>query len=307
MTDVTIAIPTFRRPKGLARLLESLAQLETAADVTVIVGDNDADGCQGFAVCEALKKNGYRWPLEALVVPERGISQNRNALAAKALSRPAMEILVMIDDDEWVQPEWLDAFLRTQSRYQADAVEGRVVAVFKDGTTTRYYEGVTSDRGASGPIGLLQSTANVLVTRHALERMPAPHFDLRFALSGGEDKDFFVRLKTQGARFAWSAEAFIYADVPESREGLRWALTRAYRVGNSDMRVFLKHHAGFAAIVPELAKIAGALLLSPFMAIIFVVDENRRRAALRKLFRAIGKLAALFGSHYQEYSVIHGD
>ena len=307
MADVTIAIPTFRRPKGLARLLDSIASLKTAADVTVIVGDNDAEGRQGFAVCETLRERGYRWPLEAMVVAERGISQNRNALVARALSRPAMQYLVMIDDDEWVQPEWLDAFLRTQSQFQADAVEGRVVAVFKDGTTTRHYEGVTSDRGASGPMGLLQSTANVLMTRRALEQIPPPHFDLQFALSGGEDKDFFVRLKAQGARFAWSAEAVIYADVPDSRAGARWALARAYRAGNSDMRVFLKHRENLMAMLRELAKIAGALLLSPLTAVIFVASANRRRAALRKFFRAAGKVAALFGSHYQEYSVIHGD
>lgn len=306
MADVTIAIPTFHRPKGLARLLDSLAKLETAADVMVIVGDNDAEGRQGFSVCELLKANGYRWPLDAIVVPERGISQNRNALVARALSRPAMQFLVMIDDDEWVQPLWLDAFLRTRSQFQADAVEGRVVAVFKDGTT-RYYEGVTSDRGSSGPIDLLQSTANVLVARRALEQLTPPHFDLQFALSGGEDKDFFVRLKSQGARFAWSADAFIYADVPASREGARWALARAYRAGNSDMRVFLKHHTAFAPVLREIAKIGGALLLSPLMAVIFLADANRRRAALRKFVRAAGKAAALFGSHYQEYSVIHGD
>jgi len=307
MADVTIAIPTFHRPKGLARLLDSIARLETAADVTVIVGDNDAEGRQGFAVCETLRERGYRWPLDAMVVAERGISQNRNALVARALSRPAMQFLIMIDDDEWVQPEWLDAFLRTQSQFEADAVEGRVVAVFKDETTTRHYEGVTSDRGASGPMALLQSTANVLMTRRALEQIPPPHFDLQFALSGGEDKDFFVRLKAKGARFAWSAEAVIYADVPDSRAGARWALARAYRAGNSDMRVFLKHRSNLMAMLRELVKIAGALLLAPLTAVIFVASANRRRAALRKFFRAAGKVAALFGSHYQEYSVIHGD
>lgn len=306
MADVTIAIPTFRRPKGLARLLDSLAKLETSAAVTVLVGDNDGEGRQGLAVCEAVCANGYRWPLDAIVVAERGISQNRNALVAHALARPQMEILVMLDDDEWVPPGWLDALLGTQSRFRADAVEGRVLAIFKDGTT-HYYEGVTSDRGPSGLVDLLQSTANVLVTRRALEQLTPPYFDPQFALSGGEDKDFFVRLKGQGARLAWSADAFIHAEVPESREGIRWALRRAYRAGNTDMRVFLKHHGAFAPVLGEIGKIGGALLLSPLMTVIFFADANRRRAALRRFFRAAGKLAALFGSHYQEYSVIHGD
>ena len=307
MPDVTIAIPTFRRPKGLARLLASLAALETEAGVSILVGDNDGEERRGFELCETLRRSGYRWPLEAFVVKERGISQNRNALVARALTRPAMQILVMVDDDEWVQPHWLDAFLRTQSAFRADAVEGLVIAVFEDGTTTRHYEGVTGDLGPSGPMTMLQSSANILVTRRALEQMAPPHFDLQFALSGGEDKDFFVRLKAQGARFAWSAEAVIYADVPATRAGAKWAFARAYRAGNSDMRVFLKHRANIVSMMREIAKIAGALLLSPLLVLILAASPNRRRAALRKFFRAAGKTAALFGSQYQEYSVIHGE
>ncbi|MDE3115118.1 MAG: glycosyltransferase [Pseudomonadota bacterium] len=307
MTDLTIAIPTCRRPKGLRRLLASLAALETEAAVTVLVGDNDAEGRQGHDLCGALKQEGYRWPLEAILVKQRGISQNRSALVARALERPQMQILVMLDDDEWVQPEWLEALLRAQSRFDADAVEGRVIAVFKDGTTTGQYEGIAYDCGPSGLKDILHSTANVLVTRRALERMAPPHFDPQFALTGGEDKDFFVRLKAQGARLAWSREAFIYSDVPQSRTGARWTFARAYRTGNSDMRVFLKHRTGAAALLREFAKIGGALLLWPLLALILALSPTRRMAALRKVCRAAGKMAALFGSHYQEYSVIHGE
>jgi len=307
MTDITIAIPTFRRPKGLRRLLASLAALETDVTITVLVADNDAEGHKGYDLCRTLSDEGYRWPLEAIIVEERGISYNRNALVTRALARPQMQFLAMVDDDEWLQPHWLDAFLRTQSAFDADVVEGRVVAVFKDGTTTRHYEGVTSDCGPSGTMKMLQSSANILMSRRLLDEMAPPHFDPAFALSGGEDKEFFVRLKALGARFAWSSEAFIYADVSDSRAGARWAFARAYRTGNSDMRVFLKHRTGGAALLREIAKTAGALLLSPVMALILAVSPNRRTAALRKFCRAAGKTAALFGSHYQEYSVIHGE
>ncbi|MBU6442317.1 MAG: glycosyltransferase [Alphaproteobacteria bacterium] len=307
MTDITIAIPTFRRPKGLARLLASLAELQTDAAVTVLVGDNDAETHQGYDLCAALKDEGYRWPLEAIVVTERGISQNRSALVARALERPGMQFLAMVDDDEWVQPEWLEALLRAQSQFDADAVEGRVIAVFKDGTTTGQYEGIAYDCGPSGKKAILHSSANILVTRRVLERMAPPHFDPQFALTGGEDKEFFVRLKALGARLAWSREAVIYSDVPQSRTGARWAFARAYRTGNSDMRVFLKHRIGTASLFGELAKIGGALLLSPLLALILALSPTRRMAALRKFCRAAGKTAALFGSHYQEYSVIHGE
>src|SRR5262249_37183933 len=45
VTSVTVCIPTFRRRDSLARLLESLARIQTGgAEVTVVVVDNDAEG-----------------------------------------------------------------------------------------------------------------------------------------------------------------------------------------------------------------------------------------------------------------------
>jgi glycosyltransferase involved in cell wall biosynthesis len=307
MADVVIAIPTFRRPRGLARLLASLADLRTCVNVTVIVGDNDAAIHQGQDLCAQTRARGYRWPLECIVVAERGIAQNRNALVAAALEKSSTEFLAMLDDDEWVEPDWLDALLETRSLFAADAIEGPVRGVHEDGSAAQDYAGVASHRGASGPVECIEGAGNVLIARSALERLSSPWFDPAFALSGGEDKDFFQRLKAQGARFAWSAEAVSYTAVPESRTGLKWTLARAYGVGNSDMRVFLKHQAGPGSMLREIAKIAGALLLSPPAALLHWANPDRRLKALSKLYRAAGKTAALFGSHYQEYSVIHGE
>jgi len=78
---VVIAIPTFRRPKSLARLLYAIAGLKTEAKVSVLVADNDAEAHQGFDFCTNLAPN-YRWPLTVVIEPARGISQVRNRLIA---------------------------------------------------------------------------------------------------------------------------------------------------------------------------------------------------------------------------------
>ena len=80
MTDVVVAVPSFRRPQGLERLLTALEKLQTSARVLVLVADNDVDGREAFAVCERLRTRGYRWPLDCVVAQERGIAQARNAL-----------------------------------------------------------------------------------------------------------------------------------------------------------------------------------------------------------------------------------
>ena len=307
MAEITIVIPTFRRPLGLTRLLAALEKLQTNASVTVLVADNDAEGREGLAVCERLRPT-YRWPLQSVLAPQRGISQVRNVLVEAALARPGMQFLAMLDDDEWPEPQWLEALLKAQAATGAGTIQGSILCDFEEQPQAwaDYFDGMSDIRHASGPIDMPQGTGNLLITRAALETIVAPWFDPAFALTGGEDRDFFTRLQAAGGAFAWSDEALVHTFVPATRANLKWALNRAYSIGNSDMRVFLKYEATLRAWSLELIKIAAALLLSPVLFAILAFDANRRTNALRRFYRAAGKINALLGRQYNEYSVIHG-
>ncbi|HVV29049.1 MAG TPA: glycosyltransferase family A protein [Rhizomicrobium sp.] len=295
---VVICIPTFRRPRMLRRLLEAIAALETSADISVLVADNDARDHAGFDLCRSLR--GYRWPLEAVIAHERGIAQARNRLIEEALKTDAA-FIAMIDDDEWPQQDWIGNFLKAAHETGADVLQGSILFGRESAA-----DGHADIRRATGPAAMLQGAGNLLIRRAVLEEMAAPWFDPQFALSGGEDQDFFVRLAHAGKRFAWCDEARAFGDVPESRAGLGWLLRRAYSVGNSDMRVLLKHRPGAARLAAELAKILAALLLAPPVAVILAASPNRRAVPLQKLSRAAGKLSAMLGVSYNEYAVIHG-
>ncbi len=307
MPDILVAIPTFRRPKSLARLLDAIAKLDTKLSVCVLVADNDADGHEGFDLCRRLRVS-YRFPLDTIVVPERGIAQVRNALVERALDRYSAPFIAMIDDDEWPSPDWLDQFLRVQKQTGADALQGSVLFARAGKVAwTAHREGVRDIRRASGPTDMLQGAGNLLISRACLAKLKRPCFDPDFALSGGEDRDFFVRLAREGFRFAWADEAIAHGDVPDVRLGVRWALARAYAVGNTDMRVVLKHWPGLPALLREWAKIVGAFVLSPLLFVLLALYPNRRVDALALLFRAAGKAAAMFGLHATPYSVTHGE
>ncbi len=307
MPEIVVAIPTFRRPQSLTRLLAALEKLETDAAVTVLVADNDGERREGLEVCESRRAQGYRWPLDAFVAPERGIAQARNALVERALDL-ACDFIAMLDDDEWPDPYWLAAFLEVQRQTGADALHGAILREFESapGAWAARCDGVAPLRAATGPVAMIEGSGNILVRRACFEGLARPCFDPAFALSGGEDRDFFERLRRQGRRFAWCDEAIAHAWVPASRANLKWALSRAYRVGNSDMRVFLKHRQTRAARAREVSKIVAALLLFPFLFVVLGVVSNRAVDALRKLFRAAGKIAAMRGRYYDEYAVTHG-
>lgn len=307
MSDVAVVVPTFRRPQGLKRLLESLARLETRAQVEVVVADNDAPAHEGRAVCAALAAS-YRWPLTAITVAERGIAQARNALIDDVLRHSSARFVAMLDDDEWVEPGWLDALLRMQAETGADAVRGTVLRAFERDPVPwlAQGQGLAPLHAPSGPVDMIDGAGNVLVARAALVDLPAPHFDPAFALTGGEDRDFFTRLKQRGARFARAEDAVCTEFVPASRATFGWALRRAYRIGNSDMRVFLKYAPAPAARLRELAKIAGAVVLFPLLQAFASLHPGRRADPLFTLCRAAGKIAAVCGCYYNEYASVHG-
>ncbi len=309
MFEVIVGIPTFRRPRSLERLLKALEQLETNLHVIVVVADNDAERHEGFDLCQAVCERSYRWPLECVIVSERGIAQARNALAERALSYPNARFMAMIDDDEWPSPQWLDRFLRVQKSTGADALQGSILFEFESAPAVwaRGFDGLSSIRRTTGPVAMLEGAGNLLLTRACLEGIARPWFDTAFALTGGEDRDFFERLAQAGKRFAWADEAMAHTVVPASRTSLKWTLERAYSIGNTDMRIFLKHRSCLRLRLKEYTKVALALLLSPVLLVILAAAPNRAADVLRRFFRNLGKTAALLGRHHNEYAVTHGE
>ena len=309
MMDAVISIPTFRRPAGLRQLLDSLATLSTVHRVRVIVADNDAQNREGMATVETLKSLGYRWPIEAILVEERGISQVRNALIAASLRHPATRVVLMLDDDEIAEPQWLDEMIRQQMLTGASIVGGRVNRLF-EGQKPRWADAVPllshKSRSRTGPVDLVDSTANILFTRAVLETHQGPVFDPAFALTGGGDKEALTRLKRHGASFAWAEEAIVSEQIPASRLTQAWVLKRAFRVGNSDMRVTLRHRSSWREVALELVKALAVLFAAPLLLIASLFDERRWMKARLMIWRAAGKLWAVSGKSYREYLVTHG-
>lgn len=305
MPEVVVAIPTHRRPASLTRLLKALEMLETSLRLVVVVADNDAKDHAGYDVCRSMCAN-YRWPLDPIIAEERGIAQVRNALVARAMSYPSVSFVAMLDDDEWPSPHWLHELLRVQEATGADVVEGSILfesnKVWSNG-----FDGVSSMRRPTGPAAMLEGAGNILVTRACLAKLGAPWFDTAFALTGGEDRDFFERVKASGGHFAWADEGLAYTTVPETRQTLDWVLRRAYGIGNTEMHIFLKYRPTGMARLRECSKIASALLLTPLLALILAVAPNRAADALRRFFRNVGKLSALLGLRYNAYAVTHGE
>lgn len=311
MARVCIAIATCKRPHMLARALSSVEKLATAHDVFVVVADNDADSRAGAAVVADRRRGGYRFPLAAIVVAERGISQARNALVAEAFGAAGgagkADAIAFVDDDQWVEPGWLDALLAMQQATGADVVGSDVRPEFEAPPPAwAARSGAYRDRGGHGPVAIIYGTNGTLVSTRAVARLALPWFDPAFGLTGGGDSELFHRLRDAGASFARAGDAVIHEVYPPSRVTLRWALQRAFRIGLSDTRIVLAHHGLGRALRRHVPLIFGAVALAPLLLLARTGRTGAQVDALCTVARACGKVAALSGYRFKEYAVTHG-
>ncbi|HKY80752.1 MAG TPA: glycosyltransferase family 2 protein [Sphingobium sp.] len=308
MASIIVCIATCNRPHGLKRTLDSIAALDTKHQLEVLVADNDARRREGLAVVEALASRDYRWPIEALLVAERGIPLVRNALVAAALGRPGVTHVAMLDDDEAASPQWIDALVDTAQQSDADVVGGAVLREMDSAVApwaSRHPLLQAKRRGRSGPVALVDSTANVLIAAPALRAMGDRPFDDRMALTGGSDKQLFSRMARQDFRFAWAEDALVTELIPASRVTAKWLLMRGYRLGMTDMMVERFHKGRLRTLIGEAPRIAAGFLVGTLGAAA-TLDRGKRVVRLGKLYRAVGKIAGLLGLHYEEYRKVHG-
>jgi succinoglycan biosynthesis protein ExoM len=308
MNKVLVGIATYKRPHMLQRLLRAIEKFETNADVRVLVAENDAVAREGIAVVENLLLSGYRFPLESIVVEMRGLTYSRNAILEFGFSDPSVDFIATMDDDQWPEPLWLDELLKVQRETMADIVAAAVWPEFEVrppqwALKSRVY---VYDTTTTGLVDMIRGNGGVLLSRSITNLLSPPWYDHEFARTGGEDVDLFTRLRAVGGRFARAAGAIIHETFPTSRITLRWALARAYRAGNTDMRVAIRSRRNNGDLIKECAKILAAFVVSPFAFVLFLWSPGRRVDALCKMCRAAGKLAALQGLRYHEYATIHG-
>jgi glycosyltransferase involved in cell wall biosynthesis/GT2 family glycosyltransferase len=309
---VAVCIITYRRPEGLKRLLDGLDRLvfekNPLPDLEIIVVDNDPTG-SAQALCEVAKPN-LRWPLRYCVESRRGIPYARNRAIASAGSD--MDFVAFVDDDEVPLPTWMDELLYVQHSYDADVVYGAVLPYFVEDAPTWIVEGRFFEHTfvrARYPTGRpleLADTNNVLLRSQVFGGMDKL-FDERFAMTGGSDTHFFMRVFRTGYRIVWAVDARVYDWVPKNRAKARWILQRAYRLGNTRSLCELDLESSAARrvvpVIKGVGRIAQGVLLIPAS---IALGRHAIVGALHNICYGAGRLAGVLGVRYEEYRRFSG-
>lgn len=292
MIEAVICIPSFRRPEGLRRTLESLAAQQTEISFAVVVIDNDATGRQAEAVAtDFFVQSGISG--RCAVEDKQGNCHAINAAFSGAMAWfPEAEFFLMIDDDEVASPHWLQEIVTTAQHFEADIAGGPVEREF-DGAVRRAiarHPLFFSISAPTGAIEMIHGTGNCLIRRRVFEKMPQPYFDIDFNFLGGGDMDFFTRCRKSGFRFAWSAEARITEHVVSERVTAQWLMARSLRTGTINYLIDRKHASRPAGRLAVEAKNIVSLGLSLWRGLVAFLRTGSPLLATHPVLMSCGRL-----------------
>jgi glycosyltransferase involved in cell wall biosynthesis len=304
---ISICIITYKRPESLVRLLRTFQQFTfikcERPIIELIVIDNDVIG-NAANLCKTISLE-LNMEVKCFTEIQRGISYARNK-AVESVSYDA-DFIAFIDDDEIAEPAWLDELLFTQERHNADVVTGCVLPYFINNVPRWIQKGAffERERYPTGQVLDWARTGNVLIRRKIFDQIGK--FDERFALTGGEDTHFFMRVHRAGYKIVWSNEAVVYEWIPATRITTRWILQRAFRNGNS----FILCNKDLSPLIVTLFWTARGFwrIFKGVLGIPFVLFFGRHRIvkSLQSAFNGAGIIAGMMNINYKEYRRTHGN
>lgn len=290
---IDICICTFRRT-SIAQTIESIAaQTAFPADpYRIVIADNDETPSARELVEATAARVGV--PLTYVHAPRQNISIARNA----CLDAATADWVVFIDDDEYVDAEWLVRL--TKDREQYDIVFGVSSAIIEGERAPGWLRDGRVHSNTIGPRDGAHNgyTCNVLIRRSFLDAIGL-RFSLEYGRSGGEDTAFFEAARRGGARFGYVPDAIVFEPIPESRVNLGWLLKRRFRSGQTHYAIQRKYGELSAATV---ATTAAKFAFCMGAAAAFAPSPRRRSDYLMRGTLHLGFLASAFGRNtYQEY------
>jgi len=254
---IDVCVCTYRRP-AIAETLRSVAAQDARRSIAlrVIVADNAPQSEARGSICTIAETLGL--DLVYVHAPEKNISIARNACLATARA----DWVAFVDDDEIASPIWLSELSAEAERGGWDAVLGPVQAVYPEPSASWLR---ICDLHSTRPVwvrGRIETgyTGNVLLRRAFIERAGLA-FPTELGRSGGEDLDFFYRLRDAGGRIGYARAALVHESVPPARANLGYLLRRNFRQGQTHARRLQRSSRLRSTTLHLLIAVAKALLL----------------------------------------------
>lgn len=290
---ISICIPTYKRTELLSELLLSLSKIIIPENYTAefVIIDNDENG-SAFQVTKEFKDR-INNPVKYIIQPVKNISIARNT----ALENAEGELIAFIDDDETADEKWLNNLYLCLQKFDADGVFGLVVPRFENGIDKKYKkrEYYFSEMNETGTEARFMFAGSVLIKSEVIKEHKIS-FNPEFGLTGGEDADFFNRLKSKGAKFVNCREAVSYEYIGKDRTTAIFFLKRFIRGGQTYTRNLIKS-GNKIKIISTAFKSVIKIFTGVILVFLSVFSFHFHILSLRYIGNGVGELRGLIGWH----------
>jgi len=301
MNNISICIPTYKRPLMLSKLVLSILACNLnrslIRDINIIIIDNDIDKTAEKIASELNDKTSAPYKFYYYQFPLKGLANVRNELIRNAFLVNA-DFIVFIDDDEYVTNEWLNELVKTIISTKADAVRGPVLAKIDQKVSKNICIWFKREKYADNSQIYSLTTGNLILNCASLQRYNV-WFDQRFNNSGSEDYYFGLQLIKKGATIYWADKAVTYEQIPNNRATLNWLIKRKYRVA-STFTYILKLEKQYFKLLKKLV-ISIFYLASGIIGLIILFPFKERYWGILKMSEGVGAIAGLMSIRYKEY------
>lgn len=269
MYRLTLLIPTYNRSEELLRALRSVAEqrLDPALWECVVVDNASTDNTA--EVVEQFAREHPALHIRRVYEPRPGVSHARN----RGLQEATTELIASIDDDERINPDFLGSYLDLfENHPEINVAGGKIIAEYPSGRPSwmsRWTERPIANPMDFGeelrpfPKGALPGGGNMAFRRSvALEY----GFDTELGrvggkLIGGEENDFFLRLREAGEVLWYLPDAVMWHIIPPEKLTEAYFKRLSYHIGISQRRRAIRRNRLPAACLKEVAKWVATLLL----------------------------------------------
>ncbi|WP_299550644.1 glycosyltransferase family 2 protein [uncultured Tateyamaria sp.] len=314
---ITVAALTRKRPRMLATLLDSYGamMLPENCEVQCLIVENDETDASRYVVDQASQlANGLT--VTYVLDTELGIPFGRNRAAKEAIAWGA-NLLTFVDDDEFVDREWLVEIVARYRKTGAALIGGpvlipasqedltRLERIFHQELTDHYVqraEGAipAAEQGRASPVTNNWLGETKLFTEHGI------WFDETLRFTGGSDSRFFHTARDMGLHLDWAPKAIVYATMSADRLNFKTQLREAHSRTINRIRLDQVNKRFYWLRLPFslLLKLISATLLAitlPFTGGKGILKLTRR------LGLVTGRISAAFGGNSSLYTKIFGN
>lgn len=270
MFRISLIIPTYNRADRLLAALRSVVRQDLPApewECVVVNNRSTDDTAAQFAAFAADHPDCHLRMVDEM---QAGLSHARNRGIAEAKA----PLLAFIDDDEWIEPQFLSAYVDFfEIRPNASVAGGRIVAEYPEGRPawlSKYPETAIANVMDFGntvcpfPANRVPGGGNTAIRKSVFEVCGT--FDPQFGrvgdrLTGGEENDLFERLRKRGHVFWYVPDAVMHHVIPAAKLTESYFRNLCRNIGLNQCQRARVHKRQIRTCIAEILKWGATLLL----------------------------------------------